>query len=307
VAVIYFIEFTDSSLGLSFIDTYVNKSYIRTDGQNKILTYIKRQMDKTISIRVSATSNDLLKFDDKTPQYIEDFLKKEDMDNKVFAVFEYKSLDEDTGILDNPHYHIVIIGAVMCQAFSKKFKRYMISRNSDYEDKGKGGKRKIYLQEGGDIERLYRYFCKGHSKEEQPLVELNSVVLTTEQIEEYHELYWEEYENINKKVSVEEKVKKPSVNADAVFLDWFRTKRLESYRRLDLLTNQESYAFVCEELIEDVLTFYNAHDKGFKKQLLEHKLHLIYNSIIRVHHPQMFQEYRKELTRQIQFSNSCFV
>lgn len=264
-------------------------------------------MDKTISIRVSALSNDFLNFTDKTPMYVEDFLKKYEMDNKVFAVFEYKGFDMETGLFENPHYHIVIIGAVMCEAFSKKFKRYMIDRDVNYKDTGKGGKRKIYIQDGGDVEALYRYFCKGFSVEEQPLVEINTVGLTEEQIEDYHNQYWEKYNNVKESDNQEKKPKSTTVNQDFVFLDWFRNKRLESYKRLDLLTDKEEYGFICEELVEDILTFYRAHDKGFKKQLVEHKLHLLYNSIIKEYRPDMHKCYVRELTKQIQFSNPCFV
>jgi len=261
---------------------------------------------KSVSIRVSAPdySDDYV---DNTVVFMSEFLQKFNYDEGCFMVFEYKGIDEETGFFINPHYHAVIQGVKMDDAFSKRFKRFMISKDNRYSNLGQqGGKRSLYVQDAGELEKCYAYLCKGASVEDWPLVMYNDVEgLTDEKVWEYHEQYWDKFKN--KEKVTEEKVKKASVNADAVFLDWFKSKRLESYKRIDLLTNKLSYAFMCEELIEDVLTFYNAHQKGFKKQLLEHKLHLIYNSVIREFHPQMFQDYRKELTRQIQFSNSCFV
>lgn len=250
-----------------------------------------------ISIRVTASSTKLNEWTDKTVEYFKSFCQEQGYD-KLFGVFEYKGIDVDTTEFDNPHYHFIIHGAQMCEAFSKRFKRYMVSQDEFYQDKGKGGKRKIQIQDTGILETAYQYMCKGYSRDEAPFVEINDV-LTEKDIDDYHFKYWEVNDEVKK--SKDKKVKQDKqkpMNKVQEFKNYYERECLPKVAQRD-------YRFKYDEIIDDILRFFNNKDMLFRDQLIEQYLNLVFNCYVRVYQEKHFKAYRDKICDKLRY-NSYF-
>lgn len=126
----------------------------------------------------------------------------------------------------------------------------------------------------------YKYLCKGDKPEEPPCIVINTVGLTQDEILMYQRRYWGEEHN-----------KSSSKSGDTLFLEWFVRERLDTYKHKDI--SGDVYFFENQaKIIDDITTYYDKLQSGFKMPVIHHKLHLIYNTIVRKYDRETFDRYR---------------
>lgn len=192
---------------------------------------------------------------------------------------------------ENEHYHIMIqnieIIGMKDRSYKDKFlkdiKKSFIKSNKLYKDEGQGGKRNFYVKLYSDKElsKGYMYLCKGKDKDTMPDIILNEGILTDKDIEHYHNLYWNQPDKVKKEISL---------TGDEKFLEWFKENKLNRYNIM-----YGKYYFKTKKLVDDILEFYDLNNKGYKKQLLEHKMNLLCNTIVRRYSPEQFEDYKNHI------------
>lgn len=108
---------------------------------------------------------------------------------------------------------------------------------------------------------------------------------------------------VQQKAHVVKKAKKPT--EDKEFIAYFKEHFLHKYEERQQSITGKVYHFKQRYLIKDILDYFHLKTKGYKRQVLEHKMHLLYNTIVREYEPEAFDLYvtfvHQEMSRIFQF------
>lgn len=256
-----------------------------------LITPIGEPYSKYTGVRISQMSQD-------TVEIFKQFLESEGYSQGVFMVLEKQGTP-------NAHYHVILREQEHSEAYSKRCKRFFAKCNEAYKDVGRGGKRKIWLGSYpiDDIhDKGYMYLCKGAGRGQLPLVMMNNL-LTQQDIIDYHHAEWDKREgrvitsetkSSNAHVVVHEvqpRPKKP--NEDKRFLDWFNENKLWQYKHDDI------YIFQGAQMVGDIEEFYKLHTKSYRRYVIEQKLNLLYNNVVREYDPDEFRVYHNYMVNEM--------
>jgi hypothetical protein len=260
-----------------------------------------------IGLRISQIDD----IEKETPDYIvkwlNEYLLSQDIDSKVFGVFEHKGI-ETIGTLGepdfkitviNPHYHFIILDSSYTEGFRKSFYRFFEKKDIRYktEQRGKrmlGGKN--YKMK--DIDKGYKYLCKGENKDTLPVIVINDVNLTDEEIKNYHSLNYGNYDIVKEELqrdgtSTVKKIKEKKLSRVQEYHNWFESTCLPKY------INKLQPKFTVREIVKDILEFFKNLRMLYKKQLIEQYLHYTMNMFVREYQPENFQKYESGIIAQL--------
>lgn len=191
----------------------------------------------------------------------------------------------------NEHFHFFLDTPQNTQSLRMKLS-HIFKAYKSYGQRG-GLRRTALKRYSRNMQEMFKYLCKGDKPDEPPCVVLNDFELTTEQILDYQKQYWEQ-SIIPKKT-----------NPDSQFLEYFTEKCLYTFKKPQQVLNDDctlttEYRFDQSKMISYILDYYNIHTKSFRRNVIEQKLNLLYNVIVRKYEPEEFSRYEFYMCREIQ-------
>lgn len=210
----------------------------------------------------------------------------EDNNIPVFGVREHIGTS-------NEHFHFFLDTPINTNSLRMKLSNIFKAYKSSGQH---GGLRRTALKRyPRNMPEMLKYLCKGDKPDDPPCVVLNDLELTNEDILNYQREYWDNYNSIAPKKN----------NPDVQFLEYFTEKCLSSFRIPQQTLNDNGslstqYRFSQSTMISYILDYYNLHNKSFRRNVIEQKLHLLYNVIVRKYDPEEFSRYVFYMHREIQ-------
>lgn len=133
------------------------------------------------------------------------------------------------------------------------------------------------------------YLTKGEDEKPPQIIYIKGI--TEEQIERYREQAIFQQEKFKK--SQEKKYKQPN-----------KVQEFKQYYERECLPRvaERDYKFKYQEIIDDILNFFNNKEMLFREQLVEQYLNLVFNCYVRKYQEAHFQAFTKRLKEKLQYN-----
>lgn len=233
---------------------------------------------------------------DNVVQWFNEFLQKQLIDEKVFAVFEHKGRDEK-GQYINPHYHFMILNLKWTEALRKATIRFFEKKDSSYKSIQRG-KRLIKGGSYTDFDKGYKYLCKGH-KDEPPKVVINDELLSEDLIKYYYDLNYTFKSSKEDPTVIVKSKKEPKGNQVANYIKWMEKDIIPQWEND---TQQQIPFFNSHRVASTILDFFNLNPKNpplFMKRNIEMYMCVTMNTLARKYRPEEFEKWKKNYILQI--------